>query len=41
MAPSGVELWRSLGFVESRQPPNRCFYLPVHADGDESEWKLS
>ena len=28
-SPAGAELWRSLGFVESRQPRDRWFYLPV------------
>ena len=27
-SPDGAELWRSLGFVESRQPPRRWFHLP-------------
>jgi ribosomal protein S18 acetylase RimI-like enzyme len=29
-SPDGAELWRSLGFIESRQPRNRWFYLPSH-----------
>jgi ribosomal protein S18 acetylase RimI-like enzyme len=30
-SPDGAELWRSMGFVESRQPRNRWFYLPYAA----------
>jgi hypothetical protein len=32
-SPDGAELWRSLGFVESRQPRNRWFYLPFAPTG--------